>query len=140
MNVSMTRLALALIAFAVVGIGADRSGTQRARRNQLATAATRSERSIVGESADADVLDRRQGIRQRRLQHLHRYRDRCPAWHIKFGALAATKKACSEEVNAQEAAYFKALEQAQTFEIRATSLLINTKAFNEPLSFVPPKV
>ena len=34
----------------------------------------------------------------------------------------------------------KALEQAQTFEIRATSLLINTKAFNEPLSFVPPKV
>ena len=59
--------------------------------------------------------------------------------HIKFGAIAATKKACSEQVNAQEAAYFKALEQAQTFENRATSLLINTKAFNEPLSFVPAK-
>jgi heat shock protein HslJ len=58
---------------------------------------------------------------------------------IKFGALAATKKACSDEVNAQEAAYFNALEQAHTFEMRATSLLINTKAFNEPLSFVPPK-
>jgi heat shock protein HslJ len=59
--------------------------------------------------------------------------------NIKFGAIAATKKACSQEVNAQEAAYFKALEQAQTFENRATSLLINTKAFNEPLSFVPVK-
>jgi heat shock protein HslJ len=59
--------------------------------------------------------------------------------HIKFGAIAATKKACSEQVNAQEAAYFKALEKAQTFENRATSLLINTKAFNEPLSFVPAK-
>lgn len=59
--------------------------------------------------------------------------------HITFGAIAASRKACSEQVNAQEAAYFKALEQAQTFENRATSLLINTKAFDEPLSFVPAK-
>jgi heat shock protein HslJ len=56
---------------------------------------------------------------------------------IKFGPLAATKKSCSEQINQQEAAYLKALEEAQTFEIRATSLLINTKKFAEPLSFVP---
>jgi heat shock protein HslJ len=58
---------------------------------------------------------------------------------IKFDALAATKKTCSKEINAQEASYLKALEKAETFEMRATSLLINTKEFNEPLSFVPPK-
>ena len=59
---------------------------------------------------------------------------------IKFTGLAATKKACSDEVNAQEAAFLKALEQATTFENRATSLLINTKSFEEPLSFVPAKM
>jgi heat shock protein HslJ len=58
---------------------------------------------------------------------------------IKFGPLTATKKSCSDAVNKQEATYLKALKKAQTYEIRATSLLINTKAFNEPLSFVPPK-
>ncbi len=56
---------------------------------------------------------------------------------IEFGALTATKKSCGEQVDAQEAAYMKALKGAQTFENRATSLLINTKEFNEPLSFVP---
>jgi heat shock protein HslJ len=60
---------------------------------------------------------------------------------IKFSGLATgTKKSCTDEQNAQEATYLKALGQAQTFENRATSLRINTKAFNEPLSFVPPKM
>ena len=59
---------------------------------------------------------------------------------IKFTGLAATKKACSDEINAQEATYLKALEQATTFENHATSLRINTKAFVEPLSFVPAKM
>src|SRR5262245_38427078 len=59
---------------------------------------------------------------------------------IKFTGLAATKKSCTDELNAQEATYLKALEQATTFENRATSLLINTKSFEEPLSFVPAKM
>jgi len=56
---------------------------------------------------------------------------------IKFSTMTGTKKACSEQVDAQEKSFLKALDQAQTFENRATSLLINTKAFAEPLSFVP---
>jgi heat shock protein HslJ len=59
---------------------------------------------------------------------------------IKFTGLTATKKSCTDEQNAQEATYMKALEQATTFENRATSLLINTKSFAEPLSFVPAKM
>ncbi len=59
---------------------------------------------------------------------------------LKFITLkASSKQSCSEQVEAQETIYLKALEQAQTFELSATNLAINTKAFNEPLSFVPAK-
>jgi heat shock protein HslJ len=138
MNVSVTRIALALVASAVVGLGATAAehkglagtswqllqlGPNGALSENLPTLSFSKDGKVSGSGGcntfTGTVTE--------------------SGMAIKFGALAATKKSCSEQVNAQEAAYFKALEQAQTFENRATSLLINTKAFNEPLSFVPPK-
>jgi heat shock protein HslJ len=138
MNVSVTRLVLALAASALLGIGATAAdkglagtswqllqlGPNGALSENLPTLTFSSDGKVSG-SGGCNTFSGTATI---------------SGMEIKFGALAATKKACSEEVNQQETAYLKALEQAQTYEMRATSLLINTKAFNEPLSFVPPKM
>ncbi len=139
MNVSMTRIAVALLATALVGLSASAAehkglagtnwqllqlGPNGAMSENLPTLSFSADGKVSG-SGGCNTFSGPVTI---------------SGMAIKFGPLAATKKACSEEANAQEAAYLKALEQAQTFEIRATSLLINTKAFNEPLSFVPPKM
>jgi heat shock protein HslJ len=58
---------------------------------------------------------------------------------LKFGALTAGKKVCGEAANKQEASLLKALEQAQTYQLGATKLSINTKMWNEPISFVHPE-
>jgi len=138
MNVSVTRIVLALIASAVVGLGATAAehkglagtswqllqlGPNGALSENLPTLSFSKDGKVTGSGGcntfTGTVTE--------------------SGMAITFGALATTKMSCSEEVNAQEAAYLKALGQAQTFENRATSLLINTKAFNEPLSFVPAK-
>ena len=139
MNVSMTRFAAALLATALVGLGASAAehkglagtnwqllqlGPNGALSENLPTLSFSNDGKVSG-SGGCNTFSGPVTI---------------SGMAIKFGPLAATKKACSEQVDAQEAAYLKALEQAQTFEIRATSLLINTKAFAEPLSFVPPKM
>ena len=138
MNVSMTRLVFAMLASALIGVGADAAehkglagtswqllqlGPSGALSENLPTLTFSTDGKVSG-SGGCNTFNGTVTM---------------SGMAIKFGALAATKKSCSKEVDAQEAAYFKALEQAQTFEMRATSLLINTKAFNEPLSFVPPK-
>ena len=46
---------------------------------------------------------------------------------LKIGPLASTMKACGDAVDNQESTLLKALEQAQTFQIGATQLQINTK-------------
>ena len=55
---------------------------------------------------------------------------------LKFGPLTAGKRVCGEAANKQEANLLKALEQTQTFQLGATQLSINTKMWNEPISFV----
>ena len=138
MNVSITRLVFAVLASVLLGVGAGAAehkglagtswqllqlGPNGALSENLPTLTFSTDGKVSG-SGGCNTFSGTATI---------------SGMAIKFGALAATKKACSEEVNAQETAYLKALEQAQTYEMRATSLLINTKAFNEPLSFVPPK-
>jgi heat shock protein HslJ len=54
---------------------------------------------------------------------------------ITFGALASTRMACSEALNKQEAAYFKALGQAEWFTVAGSTLTIYTKAMDQPLVF-----
>ena len=41
---------------------------------------------------------------------------------LEIGPLATTRKACAEDVNAQETAYLAALEASTTFTIRGTTL------------------
>jgi heat shock protein HslJ len=48
---------------------------------------------------------------------------------IDFGALASTRRAClSEEMNRQETAYFRALDEAATYEASATRLVLRDSA------------
>ena len=54
---------------------------------------------------------------------------------ITFGALASTRMACSDALNAQESSYFKALQQAEWFTVLGSSLSIYTKAMDQPLVF-----
>jgi heat shock protein HslJ len=55
---------------------------------------------------------------------------------ISFGPLAATRMACGDEINAQEAEYFKALEAAQRYVVDGNTLTIYTKAMDAPLLFI----
>jgi heat shock protein HslJ len=54
---------------------------------------------------------------------------------IAFGPLAATKMSCAEALNAQEASYFKALQEAQWFTVAGATLTMYTKAMEQPLVF-----
>jgi heat shock protein HslJ len=56
---------------------------------------------------------------------------------IAFGALASTKIACAEALNAQESTYFKALQQAEWFNVLDGALTIYTKSMEQPLVFLP---
>ena len=60
---------------------------------------------------------------------------------ISFGPLAATRMACAEQVDAQEARYFKALEGAQRFVVEGDTLAIHSKVMDQPMVFIrtPPK-
>ncbi len=55
---------------------------------------------------------------------------------ITFGALGATRMACTPAVMDQETKYFKALEQAQRFEVQGSTLLITYSGSDKPLRFV----
>ena len=55
---------------------------------------------------------------------------------ISIGVLASTRMACSGALNAQEATYFKALQQAEWFTVLGNSLTIYTKAMDQPLTFL----
>ena len=54
---------------------------------------------------------------------------------IRFGGLAATRKACAEAVMRQEDAYFAALRDAERFEVEGEALLIHAAGRPEPLRF-----
>ena len=54
---------------------------------------------------------------------------------ITFGALARTEMACTGALNAQEAGFFKALQDAQWFTMSASTLTVYTKALDLPLVF-----
>lgn len=55
---------------------------------------------------------------------------------IRFGGIAATRKACAEAVMRQEDAYFSALRSADRFEMDGQSLEISAPGKAEPLRFV----
>ena len=112
MNVSVTRLVLALIASAVVGIGASAAehvelagtswqllqlGPNGALSENLPTLSVSKDGKVSGSGGC----------------NTYSGTVTTSGMAIKFGALTATKKACSKEINAQEAAYLKALEQAR---------------------------
>ena len=54
---------------------------------------------------------------------------------ITFGTLAHTEMACTGGLNAQEANFFKALQDAQWFTMSASTLTVYTKALDLPLVF-----
>ncbi len=55
---------------------------------------------------------------------------------LKFGPLAATKKACVDEAaNAQEVKYLAALGDAESFRVEGTTLIVNVKGMSTPLRF-----
>ena len=58
---------------------------------------------------------------------------------ITFSPLATTRMACADALNAQEAAYFKALQQAQWFTVAGNTLTIYTKAMEQPLVYFRSK-
>jgi heat shock protein HslJ len=58
---------------------------------------------------------------------------------ITFSPLATTRMACAEALNAQEARYLKALQQAQWFTVAGNTLTIYTKAMEQPLVFFRSK-
>ena len=58
---------------------------------------------------------------------------------ISFGALAMTRMACANAINAQEARYAKALSEAERFEISANSLTIYSKGSRQPMVFIRTK-
>jgi heat shock protein HslJ len=55
---------------------------------------------------------------------------------ITFGPLAATRMACVPNVNDQEAAYLKALQDAERFERDELFLTIHYKGGAKPLKFI----
>ena len=55
---------------------------------------------------------------------------------IAFGPLAATRKSCVPNVNEQEAAYLKALQDAERFEVDDMFLSIYYKGGTKPLKFI----
>ena len=59
---------------------------------------------------------------------------------ISFGPLAATRMSCSEQINAQQTKYFKGLEGAHRYVIQGNSLMLYTKAMDEPLVFIRTKI
>lgn len=61
---------------------------------------------------------------------------RLDASSITFGALGATRMACVDEVNRQEAAYLGALQGAERFELTGDTLTIFTKGATVPLRFI----
>ena len=58
---------------------------------------------------------------------------------ITFSPLATTRMACAQALNAQEAAYLKALQQAQWFTVAGNTLTIYTKAMEQPLVYLRSK-
>lgn len=58
---------------------------------------------------------------------------------ITFSPLATTRMACAEALNAQEAAYLKALQQAQWFTVAGNTLTIYTKSMEQPLVYFRSK-
>jgi heat shock protein HslJ len=59
---------------------------------------------------------------------------------IAFGTFASTRMACTEALNTQESAYFKALQEAEWFNVLDGALSIYTKSMEQPLVFLrsPP--
>lgn len=58
---------------------------------------------------------------------------------ITFSPLATTRMSCADPLNAQEAAYLKALQQAQWFTVAGNTLTIYTKATEQPLVYFRSK-
>lgn len=58
---------------------------------------------------------------------------------IIFGSIGATRMACVEVVNNQEARYFKALESAARYTLSGTTLLIQARGLDKPLRFIRTK-
>lgn len=54
---------------------------------------------------------------------------------IKVGPLAATKMACTPEVDAQERAYLAALQNASRLELVGGELLVHSDSLEKPLRF-----
>lgn len=54
---------------------------------------------------------------------------------IKVGPLAATKMACTPEVDAQERAYLAALQNASRLELVGRELLVHSDSLEKPLRF-----
>lgn len=54
---------------------------------------------------------------------------------IKVGPLAATKMACTPEVDAQERAYLAALQNAARLELVGGDLLVHSDSLEKPLRF-----
>jgi heat shock protein HslJ/uncharacterized membrane protein len=54
---------------------------------------------------------------------------------IRFGGVAATRKACADAVMRQEESYFAALQEAERYETDGDSLRIHTSGRPEPLTF-----
>jgi heat shock protein HslJ len=58
---------------------------------------------------------------------------------ITFGPLATTRMVCAGALNAQEATYLKALQEAQWFTVAGNTLTIYTKAMEQPLVYFRSK-
>ncbi len=54
---------------------------------------------------------------------------------IVFKAMGSTRMACGAEIGKQEAAYLKALQDAQSFEMQGNTLLLHAKDLEKPLRF-----
>ncbi len=54
---------------------------------------------------------------------------------IVFKAMGSTRMACGAEIGKQEAAYLKALQDAQSFELQGDTLLLHAKDLDKPLRF-----
>jgi heat shock protein HslJ len=54
---------------------------------------------------------------------------------IRFGPLAATKMACMGGASQQEMRYLGALQKAQRYEVKDTTLLIHVEGMDQPLRF-----
>ena len=58
---------------------------------------------------------------------------------IGFGQMGATRMACIGAIGDQENRYLAALQQAERFEVRGTTLLIHVRGMDQPLRFVRTK-